>query len=131
MEIPSYFTPEGERRIMKERDLLAQSYPQFMLDIEPDGLLHARGSLGPTETLRGVYHLLIAIPPTFGRGGSPRVYLLHPELRPGAPHVFQDGSLCLDHNQAFTSRSTLLTLLGWVSVWLVLYEGWMETGVAW
>lgn len=41
---------------------------------------------------------------------------------------YNDGSLCVDHSGAFTPRSTLITFLAWVSVWLVLYEGWLETG---
>ena len=118
-------------RGQKEAALLRREYPGFSLGVAADGLTFAHGVIGPSESLRGAYHVLVELPPGYGRGVLPRAYLLEPEVRLGAPHLFEDGALCLDHSGAFTARSTLITFLAWVSVWLVLYEGWLETGRRW
>jgi hypothetical protein len=108
-----------------------REYPGFEIDISDDGTPYAHGPIGPTTELRNRYHVLLVIPPAYGHEAMPKVIVMDPEIRQGAPHTFRDGSLCLDHSGAFTKKSTLVTLLAWVSVWLVLYEGWLETGVAW
>jgi len=128
---PFYASASGEQRALREQALLAREYPGFNLDVDDDGTPFVQGTIGPTETLHGAYHVLVELPPGYGEGVMPRAYLLSPELRPGAPHVFADGSLCLDHSGAFTRRSTIVTFLAWVSVWLVLYEGWVDTGEKW
>lgn len=130
-ETPFYASARGEARALQEQAILAREYPAFSMDVEKDGTPYAHGWIGPNPELRGAYHVLVLIPPGYGRGMVPAVHVLEPALRPGAPHTYQDGSLCLDHTGAFTNKSTLVTLLAWVSVWLVLYEGWIETGVRW
>ncbi len=126
-----YQTESGMARALAEQALLSREYPGFALEVDEDGTPYAHGQLGPTAQIRGCYHILIALPPRYGQGALPAVHVLEPPLRAGAPHRYQDGSLCLDHSGSFNRRSTLLTLLGWVTVWLLLYEGWLETGVAW
>lgn len=128
---PFYATPKGEERLFTEQGLLAREYPSFQVDLESDGIAYAHGFIGPHASLRQRYHVLLVLPPGYGSGAMPLVQVLFPEIREGAPHRFVDGSLCLDHSGAFHARSTLLTLLGWVSVWLVLYEGWLDTGRVW
>ena len=128
---PFYGSPEGERRALAEQALLDREYPGFALDLDDDGTPFAHGVIGPTTTLRGGYHVLVELPPGYGLGVLPRAYLLSPAVQGGAPHLYNDGSLCVDHSGAFTPRSTLITFLAWVSVWLVLYEGWLETGERW
>jgi hypothetical protein len=130
-EAPFYATRSGEARALQEQALLAREYPGFMMDVHPDGTPYVHGFLGPTPLLRNAYHVFVPIPPGYGRGVMPAVHVLEPKLREGAPHMFADHSLCLDHSGAFTRKSTLLTLLGWATVWLVLYEGWLDTGVRW
>lgn len=134
VEIPSdpfYLRPEGEARALTEQALLAREYPGFQLDVDDDGTPYAHGWIGPTDELQARYHVLVVLPPGYGSGVLPRSYVLEPPLRQGAPHLFQDGSLCLDHSGAFTRKSTVVTFLAWVSVWLHLYEGWLETGARW
>lgn len=126
-----YATPEGEARALAEQALLAREYPGMLLDIDDDGTPYVHGWIGPNQQLRSAYHILISLPPGYGRGVPPRAYVLEPELRLGAPHRYTDGSLCLDHSGSFTQKSSVVTFLAWVSVWLVLYEGWCETGTAW
>jgi hypothetical protein len=126
-----YATPAGEARAFAEQALLAREYPGFEMDVDDDGTPFAHGFIGPNEVIKGRYHLLLVIPPAYGNGALPLSFVLEPAMPPGAPHRYQDGSLCLDHSGAFTRKSTLVTFLAWVSVWLVLYEEWIETGRAW
>lgn len=131
MSTPFYDSRAGQARALKEQALLASEYPGFMLDVDDDGTPFAHGWIGPSDTLVGSYHVLLVLPPGYGRGAMPSAHVLEPRLAPGAPHQYTDGSLCLDHSGAFTRKSTLLTSLAWVSVWLVLYEGWLSTGTPW
>ena len=124
-------TTAGQERALKERALLQQEYPDFVMDIEDDGLLYVHGWLGGTNEVRNRYHVIITIPPGYGRGVMPFAHVLEPKLRDKAPHTYTDGSLCLDHSGSFNERSTLVTFLAWVCVWLALYEGWCDTGRAW
>lgn len=131
VQAPFYASAAGEARALTELTLLTNEYPGFQMDVDDDGTPYAHGWIGPNEKLLHSYHVLIVIPPGYGHGAMPAAHVLDPLLRQGAPHRFQDGGLCLDHSGAFTRKSTLVTFLAWVSVWLVLYEGWCETGVPW
>lgn len=116
-EQPFYATPQGEARALAEQTLLAREYPGMALDIDEDGTPYVHGWIGPNDKQRSSYHMLVSLPPGYGRGVLPRAYVLEPELRQGAPHRFNDGSLCLDHSGAFTHKSSVVTFLAWVSVW--------------
>ncbi len=67
--------------------------------------------------------------------GAPRVRVLSPALRRGAPHTYDDdGLLCLYHPKARPWRRTdlaALTVVPWAELWLYFYEAWLETGVWW
>lgn len=128
---PVLATGEGAERVLKEQQLLLQEYPGFQMDVDEEGTPFASGVLGPNATLRQAYQVLLLLPPGYGHGALPQAFVLSPALRAGAPHRYSDGSLCLDHSGSFTRRSTLVTLLAWVTVWLCLYEGWLESGVPW
>lgn len=127
-ESPFYTTAAGEARALTEQALLTREYPGFVMDVDDRGTPYAHGWIGPNSKLHDAYHVLLLIPPGYGRGVMPTVHVLEPRIRTGAPHLFADGSMCLNHSGAFTGKSTLLTMLAWASVWLVLYEGWVETG---
>ena len=129
---PLIATEEGRARALAEQAALAQEYPNFVMDVDTDdGTLYVSGVIGPNEHLEAAYRVLVLFPPGYGRGVMPFAYVEHPPIRQDAPHLYDDGSLCLDHSGAFTERSTVVTLLAWVSVWLVLYEGWLQTGQRW
>ena len=62
----------------------------------------------------------------------PKVSVNWPEIKEDAPHTYPDGSLCLYkpgvirwNEQRLVARS----IMPWTLVWLILYEGWLETGV--
>lgn len=128
----SFLTSDaGQRRALKEQALLLQEYPSFEMDVDDDGTLYVHGWVGPNRNIQGRYHVLVLIPPGYGSGVMPSAHVLEPGLQNGAPHTFVDGSLCLDHSGAFTAKSTLVTFMAWVCVWLALYEGWLATGERW
>lgn len=128
---PFYASGGGERRALEEQVLMSREYPGFEMDVDDDGTPYVHGWIGPNGTLKGSYHVLVELPPGYGRGAMPLAYILEPRLRRDAPHRYIDGSLCLDHSGAFTAKSTMLTFMAWVSVWLFLYEDWASTGRAW
>jgi hypothetical protein len=66
-------------------------------------------------------------------GERPRVFVLEPGLRTldgkGAPHRFEDGSLCLNvHGEWRPDMSLATTILPWAVEWLLHYEVWLATG---
>ena len=126
-----YETPKGRQRLFDEQAVLAQHYPGFQLDLLEDGTAFVHGHLGGNGTVRGRYEVVLVLPPTYSNGALPRAFVLSPELPRDAPHLYADGSLCVDHNGAFTARSSAVTMLSWMLVWLVLYEEWRESGKRW
>ena len=101
---PFYSDPTGEQRALKEQALLAVEYPGFEMDVDDDGTPFVHGWIGPNAQLKGRYHVLVLIPPSYGHGVLPAAHILEPPVRQDAPHRFRDGSLCLDHSSAFTRR---------------------------
>lgn len=71
----------------------------------------------------------------FRFGGSPEVRVLTPELQPreganGLPHIYPDGSLCLNINGEWHAGMLLAeTAIPWASSWLYFYEVWHATGL--
>jgi len=66
--------------------------------------------------------------------GAPKVWVRSPGLAEGAPHLYDDGSLCLYHPRVRPWRADDLaasTVVPWAAIWLDCYEGWLETGVWW
>ena len=66
-----YETATGEKRALVEQNLLNRTYPAFELNVDDDGVPFAHGMIGPTDTLRARYHVLIEIPPGYGEGVMP------------------------------------------------------------
>jgi hypothetical protein len=63
-------------------------------------------------------------------GSIPRVWVRSPTLRPGAPHRYSDGSLCLYTPWEWSWRDSELiaeTILPWAAIWLYYYELWVDT----
>lgn len=67
-------------------------------------------------------------------GKNPAVNVIEPELRPDEngllPHIWEDGSLCLNTAGQWTSKMLLVdTIVPWSSEWLFHYEVWKGTGI--
>lgn len=88
------------------------------------------GSLQPTET-SPVYSIKIVYRFAGRRSKSPRVWVTSPEMRPDAPHRYDDESLCLYFPRdgdwtpdKFISK----TIVPWAALWLAFYETWLDNG---
>ncbi len=65
--------------------------------------------------------------------GSPKVFVREPQLqrRNGqrAPHLYDEGNLCLHYPDEWTPNMILSdSILPWTSEWLLHYEVWLATG---
>ena len=89
-----------------------------------------RGCIQPAP-LSDVYTVSLCFRP----GWCPEVRVLTPELKPregadGLPHIYPDGSLCLNINGEWHSGMFVAeTALPWASSWLYFYEMWHATGL--
>jgi hypothetical protein len=89
-----------------------------------------RGSIQPAP-LSSVYTVSVRLRP----GWCPEVRVLSPGLVPreGAdslPHIYPDGSLCLNENHEWNEGMLVAeTTLPWASAWLYFYEVWHGTGL--
>jgi hypothetical protein len=87
-----------------------------------------RGALQPRPPDGTTYLVEIR----YKRGQIPRVFVLEPEINDGAPHLFEDGALCLFHPEVFPWTSDHLVvrcIIPWTTVWLYYYEAWIRLGV--
>lgn len=67
-------------------------------------------------------------------GNRPVVKVIAPALMPdekgSLPHIWEDGSLCLNTAEQWTSKMLLVdTIIPWSSEWLFHYEAWRGTGI--
>ena len=107
---------------------LRSVYPDGSVWLGPNSLVW-RGRLKPSELSR---EYIIEI--SLKVGHNPVVNVVDPPLEPNAqgvlPHIWDDGSLCLNRPGQWTSRMHLVdTILPWASEWLLYYEIWKGTGL--
>lgn len=84
------------------------------------GKLHPRET-SPTYEVAIKYHI----------GGVPEVRVLSPQLHPCAPHLYEDGTLCLYWPEEWRwGRNAMIaeTILPWTALWLYYYELWLDIG---
>jgi hypothetical protein len=96
--------------------------------LRPSGLSW-RGQLKPSE-LSGQYLTEVSL----GAGQNPVVNVIEPALRPDErgrlPHIWEDGSLCLNTAGQWSPNMLLVdTVIPWSSEWLFHYEIWKGTGI--
>lgn len=63
-----------------------------------------------------------------------RVYVEEPDLRPNEngllPHVYDNGSLCLNRHGEWQPRMLFVdTFIPWAAQWLIFYELWKATDI--
>lgn len=91
------------------------------------GHFRFRGSLQPKAD--GTRYLVEI---KYQRGQIPEVRVLNPDLHDDAPHLFEDGRLCLFHPDIFywnDSRLIAKHIIPWTAAWLYFYEAWLQLGV--
>jgi hypothetical protein len=104
---------------------MSEAFPQFAPTLTRGGGITWHGTLQPTAE-SPLYHVKISHP--FDR--TPVVTVVKPVIRPGAPHRYLDGSLCLywPEEWRWTPRANLAgTLIPWTALWLYYYELWLVT----
>lgn len=104
---------------------IKHSFPQFVCT-SGHGSVVWRGSLQPTQ-LASVYDVEVC----YKLKDVPKVRVLRPILRPNAPHLYADGTLCLFWPQEWLWRSDRIiaeTIIPWTALWLAYYELWLDTG---
>lgn len=125
-----YETPQGEARLLLERELLASEFPNLTMDFDTSNNVVVEGPVGPTANILSSYWVRIVYSRTYGTGRRPKVYLPFEALPAGLHHVHSDGELCIE-NGDFTSEHDILDTLTWTLGWLVLYEHYKATGQDW
>lgn len=118
-----YDNPKHLRRLAAEKALLLTHFPSASLVLDEQHRL--MWSL-PVFSLRGRrYDVALVYPPDFPAGPI-QAYILDPEIRPGVPHRYAGGSLCLGHSS--TPHTSALTTAVWVCAWASAYELWLLQG---
>ena len=100
-------------------------FPGFVSRVTKEGVVW-HGTLRPTEDSP-----TYAVKVTYRARRAPRVFVQSPRLRPGAPHLYKDGSLCLywPAEWRWTAMESMAeTIIPWAALWLFYYELWIVTG---
>ncbi len=115
-------------RISAEKIIMQESYPQFVLKLDSrkqpfwDGMLQTNfGTL---------YRANINYPEAYP-WQKPKLAIVHPRLRPDAPHRFADGSLCIYPKDWNHKQATAPAAVPLIAGWLLLYEVFLRTGKRW
>lgn len=117
----AWYDRDGTRLVIEDRSLKA-SFPSFRFYKSRTTLFVA----GKLKTSYGKsYKIKIVYPDNYPHS-CPKVYC-DIALVPNSPHVFKDGSLCIQYNDWRTSH-TIAVVIGWTAHWLHSYEVWMRTG---
>ena len=109
--------------LAQQKFLIGQRFPQFRFSKTRETWV---GQLSPT--LKSPKYIIRII---YKEYGSPKVYVVKPEIVPNCPHIYRDGSLCLYYpgdNSWNQSKSIATTIIPWTAEWLFFYEGWLATG---
>lgn len=102
------------------------AYPDFEARRRKNGYVF-RGELQPTDD-SPCYAVVIC----YERGSIPKVFVADPEIDDEAPHLYDDGSLCLFNPRIFRWDDSCLVsrhIVPWAALWLYFYETWLELGV--
>lgn len=113
-----------EWRLSLERREMAKRFPRFQLKAMSGGFLAWHGSV---STIFGYNHnLTLVYPPDYPY--SAPVAFAEERLRPGTPHIYNNGALCTHTPQEWDSNCTVVTATGWAAAWFHAYDSWRHTG---
>lgn len=111
---------------MAEVVVMHAHFPGFQLTKGTNGSLTWVGVVTPTP--EDDFLVAIVYPDNYPYQ-SPALWALEPPLRPGAPHLYMDGSLCIHANNWDPERGTAASCVTLAAAWLVAYEAWRQTGL--
>ena len=105
---------------------MRERFPGFRLVEAPDGALRWVGVLTPTP--QSEFAVSLTYPADYPYR-EPKLRVERPALVHGAPHVYNDGSLCIHSRGWDPSRGTAVSEIPLIAAWLVAYELWRRNGV--
>lgn len=120
-----YRDAKWRSRLLAEQSLMRERFPQFMLTQSPAGLLVWRGVLRPVEGVR--FEISVILPARYPYE-APELRAERPPLKPGAPHVYSSGALCVHRLNWDPMRGTAVSVIPLAAAWLVGYMNWLRTG---
>ena len=120
-----YEEPRWQLRLQAEVALMKERFPDFGLERTRTGDLMWRGTLEPIES---ELFEVTALTPANYPYAAPQLRVMRPELRPGAPHLYADGTLCVHKVKWDPMRGTVASTIPLAAAWLVGYLNWAQTG---
>ena len=114
-------------RLLAEAVLMRERFPGFRLIEASDGSLRWIGALNPTPDSEFIVSLTY---PADYPYREPKLRVERPSLVAGAPHVYNDGSLCIHRRGWDASRGTAVSEVPLIAAWLVAYQAWRRHGVS-
>lgn len=120
-----YRQDRWRNRLLAEQELMRSRFPNFSLLQTAGGELRWIGVLEPVPDREFV--VSVRYPSTYPYA-PPRFFVEEPPLRPGAPHVYSDNSLCVYKQQWNPMTGTAASCVPLVAAWLVGYLNWTENG---
>ena len=115
----------------QQHQRMSALHPQFsLLELKPH-LAAWQGRVQPSP-LSDTYTVRVR----YEKYKGPRILVISPvlRLREGAasiPHTYVGNKLCLyypDYEEWSSDKYIAETIVPWVSLWLLYYEGWLATG---
>jgi len=110
---------------MAEVEVMQTRFPNFSLIEETDGQLLWVGVLEPQ--LDEEFLVTVEYPNDYPYR-APVLWVLDPALRPGTPHVYSDGSICIHKATWDPERGTAASCVPLLAAWLLAYLVWLQTG---
>jgi hypothetical protein len=120
-----FIIPNKKLSLAFQNAFIQQHFPQFRFEWRNSTGIW-RGTLQPRD-ISQVYNVLIKYNPDF----KPIVWVTKPNIKPDAPHIYKDKSLCLWWYKEWNwspDQNIALTLVPWTALWLYYYEIWLDTG---
>jgi ubiquitin-protein ligase len=119
-----YRDERWKARLVAERLLMQERFPQFILQQTDEDTLRWVGILEPVEGQP--FAVSLAYPARYPYN-APVFRVEAPALSIGCPHLYADGSLCV-HKSWDSDRATAASCVPLICAWLVAYLHWLETG---
>jgi ubiquitin-protein ligase len=121
-----YQEPKWRNRLVVEVALMRERFPQFVLTRDESGLLVWRGTLQPVRGI-SAFGISVTVPVRYPYQ-APVLRVERPKLRPGAPHLYLNGSLCIYRQSWDPMRGTVASVVPLAAAWLTAYEHWRQSG---
>lgn len=104
---------------------MKQLFPSFVCKAKGDSLIFI-GTLRVKD-----YFPEYKVKIIFEGNSTPKVCIVSPQIVDGAPHVYEEGFLCLYHPSNFHWNADKLlakTIIPWTASWIYFYEYWLRSG---